>query len=63
MRRQDWDSFVKSMENCISGTKWILFKILMKLKMEENDRLEVNLIPKETWKVHYISLLNTQNIQ
>jgi hypothetical protein len=35
-------------------------KYLKNLKMDENDKLRVNLISKETWNKRYISLWRTE---
>jgi hypothetical protein len=38
------------------------FKIFKKLKMEENDKLKLNLIPKDAWIKHYWELRATETI-
>jgi hypothetical protein len=41
------------LEHDITGAQRIGFKIFKKLKMEENNTLKLNLIPKDAWKKHY----------
>jgi hypothetical protein len=36
------------------------FTMFKRLKMDENGKLWISLIPKETWKKHYISLCMTE---
>jgi hypothetical protein len=60
IRRQDWDKFVKTLEHDITGEHRIQFKIFKKLQMDEKDKPQVNLIHKETWIEHYLSLWMTE---
>jgi hypothetical protein len=48
------------LEHDITEAQRIGFKIFKKLKMEENDRLKLNLIPKVAWEKHYVGLWQTE---
>jgi hypothetical protein len=48
------------LEHDITGAQTIGFKIFKKVKMEENDRLKLNLIPKTPGKKHYAELWKTE---
>jgi hypothetical protein len=44
------------LEHDVTGAQRIGFKIFKKLKMEENDRIKLNLIPKGAWEKHYAEI-------
>jgi hypothetical protein len=60
IKRPARDKFVKSLEHDVTGAQRIEFKTSKNLKMKENDRLKLNLIPKDAWKKHYTEVWKTE---
>jgi hypothetical protein len=61
--QNDWDKFVKSLEQDITDPQRRGFKILKKPQLEVNDQIQTNLIPKKDWKTHYSKLWFNPDIQ
>jgi len=59
-RRDDWDTFVKTLERDITGTRRRGFKIIKQLQLQERDKLKIDPITKTEWKEYYGKLWNEQ---
>jgi hypothetical protein len=51
---------VKSLRKVITGPQRTGFKILKKLQLIENDKLNINNISEDVWVAHYTKLWNEE---
>ena len=59
-RREDWDTFMKTLERDIRGTQRRGFKIFKELRIQEKVKLKIDPKTKTEWKEHYGKLWNEQ---